>query len=129
MFAEEFERGRVWGLLTSVDLFGCDPEIIDSEEHVKEFVVDLCDLIDMKRFGECLVYRFGSGDKEGLSFLQLIETSLVSGHLSNELGSAYIDIFSCKSYDPSMVLEFSKKFFMAQKATCHTIPRFSKPEP
>lgn len=126
-YSEAMEEGTLWGMLTSIDLFGCDPEIINSEEDVKRFVVELCDLIEMKRYGECQIYRFGSGDKEGLSFLQLIETSLISGHLSNDLKSAYVDCFSCKYYDPEIVTEFSKAFFHANKARKTVVPRRSKP--
>ena len=40
--------------------------------------------------------------------VQLIETSLISGHFANDTNSAYLDIFSCKGYDPAVVEEFSK---------------------
>ncbi len=126
-YSEAMEEGTLWGMLTSIDLFGCDPEIIDSEEEVRRFAIELCDLIDMKRYGDCQVYRFGSGDKEGLSFLQLIETSLISGHLSNDLKSAYIDCFSCKYYDPEVVADFAKAFFHAGKALLTVTPRHSRP--
>ncbi|MDY6984987.1 MAG: S-adenosylmethionine decarboxylase [Candidatus Thermoplasmatota archaeon] len=126
-YSEAMEEGTLWGILTSIDLFECDPEIINSEEDIKRFVVELCDLIEMKRYGECQVYRFGNGDKEGLSFLQLIETSLISGHLSNDLKSAYVDCFSCKYYDPEIVAEFSKAFFHADKVRKTVVPRRSKP--
>ena len=45
---------------------------------------------------------------------QLIETSLISGHFANQSNNIYLDIFSCKFYDPNVVAEFAKKFFQAQ---------------
>ena len=124
-YRKSMEEGTLWGMLTSIDLFECDPDLINSEEAVRKFAIELCDLIDMKRYGDCQIYRFGSGDKEGLSFLQLIETSLISGHLSNELGSAYIDCFSCKYYDPEAVADFAKAFFHAKEARLTITPRYS----
>jgi S-adenosylmethionine/arginine decarboxylase-like enzyme len=53
----------------------------------------------------------------GYSMIQLIETSLISGHFANESNAAYLDIFSCKNYDPAIVEEFSKVFFGAQLST------------
>ncbi len=57
---ERFTKGEEWGLLTSIDLHGCDPEKIRSKETITQFSVDLCDLIKMKRFGEPIVVRFGA---------------------------------------------------------------------
>jgi len=125
---KEFESGKYWGVLTSIDLFECDPKIINSEKDIKDFAIMLCDLIDMKRYGECQIYRFGSGDKEGYTFLQLIETSLISGHFAAETNNAYIDVFSCKYYDPEIVVEFAKEFFKANNAKLTVTPRYSKYE-
>ena len=115
---EEFEKNNYWGLSSSVDLYDCDPETIRSAEKIKEYVFELCKLIDMKRFGECTVVNFGEDEKvAGYSMTQLIETSLISGHFANKTNAAYLDIFSCKYYEPSVVEEFSRKFFGAKSST------------
>ena len=44
---------------------------------------------------------------------QLIESSLVSGHFANKTNNVYLDIFSCKYYNPKEVAEFAKNFFEA----------------
>ena len=114
---EEFEKNNYWGLSSSVDLYDCNPEIIRSAEKIKEYVFELCKLIDMKRFGECTVVNFGEDEKvAGYSMTQLIETSLISGHFANKTNAAYLDIFSCKYYEPSVVEEFSRKFFEAKSS-------------
>ena len=113
---EEFERNQSWGLLTSLDLFCCDPEIIRKEEDIKQYVRELCNLIEMNRFGETQIVHFGEDENiAGYSMTQLIETSLISGHFANKTNSAYIDIFSCKYYDPLKAADFSKNFFKARK--------------
>jgi S-adenosylmethionine decarboxylase len=92
------EEATPWGILTSMDLYGCNPDIIRDAEKIKRFVVELCDRIEMKRFGECQVVHFGQDERvAGYSMIQLIETSLISGHFANQSNAAYIDIFSCKS--------------------------------
>jgi S-adenosylmethionine/arginine decarboxylase-like enzyme len=71
----------------------------------------------MKRFGECQIVHFGEGRVAGYSMIQLIETSLISGHFANDTNRAYLDIFSCKGYDPKRVESFSKRFFSARRST------------
>jgi S-adenosylmethionine/arginine decarboxylase-like enzyme len=111
----EFRQRGCWGLYTSVDMKGCDPATIRDAEKIRQFIVELCDLIDMKRFGEPQVIHFGPCEKvAGFSMTQLIETSLVSGHFANETNAAYLDIFSCKEYEPSKAAEFCKSFFGAE---------------
>jgi S-adenosylmethionine/arginine decarboxylase-like enzyme len=56
--------------------------------------------------------------------IQLIETSLISGHFANLTNNAYIDIFSCKPYEPDQVVVFTKDFFEAAEVEVHTVKRF-----
>ncbi|OGX08649.1 MAG: S-adenosylmethionine decarboxylase [Omnitrophica WOR_2 bacterium GWF2_38_59] len=109
---EEASRGTVWGIASSIDIYDCDPQTIRNKEKIKEFVKKLCDLIEMKRFGETQVVHFGEDERvAGFSMVQLIETSLISAHFANMTETVYLDVFSCKPYDVSIVEEFSKKFF------------------
>jgi S-adenosylmethionine/arginine decarboxylase-like enzyme len=86
--------------------------------------VELCTLIDMKRFGDCQVVHFGEEERvSGFSMIQLIETSLISGHFANLTNSAYIDVFSCKAYDPDTVAEFTREFFRASFVETHVTKR------
>lgn len=111
----DYEEQDAWGLLTSIDLHGCDPALIRDAEEVKRHVRELCDLIGMKRFGETVVVNFGEDPRvSGFSMTQLIETSLVSGHYANQSNTVYLDIFSCKYYTPVEAAEFTKKFFKAK---------------
>jgi S-adenosylmethionine decarboxylase len=66
----------------------------------------------MQRDGECRVVHFGEDEKTaGFSMTQLIKTSLISGHFANASNAAYLDIFSCKYYEPRQVAEFALEFF------------------
>jgi len=112
IIVKEYADSGAWGLLTSIDLHGCDGALIRDAEAIKRFVVELCDLIDMKRFGECQVVNFGEDEKvAGFSMVQLIETSCISAHFANQTNTTYLDIFSCKCYSPRAAADFAKKFF------------------
>lgn len=113
LIKEEFPY---WGLLSSIDLYNCNPFTIRNENEIKRFVKELCDLIEMKRFGETQVVNFGEDERvAGFSMTQLIETSLISAHFANLSNTVYLDVFSCKKYDPDKVANFAKDFFNSDK--------------
>ena len=121
---KQTDSSEIWGMLSSVDLYDCDPAIIRDANEIKRYVIELCELIDMKRFGETLVVHFGEDEKvAGYSMTQLIETSLISGHFANQTNAAYLDIFSCKMYDPNQVAEFARDFFKAKRFNLQVIKR------
>lgn len=100
---------------TCIDLKNCDPEIIRDAKKVRQFVLELCELIKMRRFGKTIVVDFGDDPRvSGFSMTQLIETSLISGHFANNSNAVYLDVFSCKAYPPYKTAEFAKKFFGAK---------------
>jgi len=113
-----------WGLLSSIDLYQCDPETIRSEKKIKQFVKELCELIKMKPFGETQVVHFGEDERvAGYSMTQLIETSLISAHFANLTNATYLDVFSCQLYDPEVVTDFAKRFFKAKVVKVHVTTR------
>jgi len=112
---DKFKREEEWGLLTSIALHDCDPQKISSKEVISQFSIDLCEYINMKRFGDPIVVRFGADPRvAGYSLAQLIETSLISGHFAEDTDRAFIDVFSCKEYPPKLTAEFCKKYFGAK---------------
>ena len=109
---KEYEQKNPWGVLSSVDIYDCDPKIIRNADQIKKFVYQLCEMIEMRRYGDCQVVHFGEDEKvEGFSMTQLIETSLISGHFANASNGVYLDVFSCKFYEPREVAEFANAFF------------------
>jgi S-adenosylmethionine/arginine decarboxylase-like enzyme len=113
---DKYNNENRWGFEVAVDLGECDLKLISSKEHITKFAIDLAKHIDMKRYGEPIVVRFGSEPKvEGYSLVQLIETSMISGHFAEDTNRAFINIFSCKEFGPKDAAEFSKKYFGAKK--------------
>ena len=109
---EEAVEKKVWGIASSFDIYNCNPEAIRDAGKIKQFVIELCDLIEMRRFGETVVVNFGEDERvAGFSMTQLIETSLISAHFANQSNATYLDVFSCKPYDPEVVRDFATKYF------------------
>lgn len=72
-----YVKNKSWGITTSVDLHSCNPIFIRDAGKIREFVEKLCDLIKVKRFGECTIVHFGrKREVEGFSMTQLIPNFL-----------------------------------------------------
>lgn len=126
-FSNLMERAtaqNVWGIACAIDIYGCNPIKIRNADEIRRFVVELCDLIKMKRFGETQVIHFGEDERvAGYSMVQLIETSLISAHFANLTNTTYLDVFSCKPYDPETVRAFSQNFFGGSYSILHATLR------
>ena len=106
------ETNYYWGYHLLLDCKSCNLDAIKSSENIATFVKELVTAIDMKAYGEPIIVNFGDDEKvSGYSLVQLIETSLISGHFVNQNGDAYIDIFSCKNYSDDVAVEVVQKYF------------------
>lgn len=117
-------RPTPWGWHLVLNIYNCDPERIKSAEVIRQFVIDLCELIEMRRFGEPTIVNFGDDPRvAGYSLVQLIETSNICAHFADESCAVYFDIFSCKKFDPQVAANFCVETFGAQKASGTFISR------
>jgi S-adenosylmethionine/arginine decarboxylase-like enzyme len=123
--AEQATEKSVWGIASSFDIYNCNHVTIRNAEKIKQFVKELCELIGMRRFGETHVVHFGEDERvAGYSMVQLIETSLISAHFANQTNTTYLDVFSCKPYDPEIVREFAVNFFGGTRCIVNTNLRY-----
>ena len=106
---------RTWGKHLILDAGGCSPKMIRNEVVVASFAKSLVKRIDMVPYGEPQVVMFGSGNKKGYTLVQLIETSNITAHFVEENNSMYLDVFSCKDFDPEVVKQAVNEFFDAKK--------------
>ena len=107
-----------WGYHLILDCQGCDIDKVTSKDHIYKFIKMLIKEIDMKAFKKPVIEHFATHDPNaaGFSFTQLIETSAITGHLVDKSGDAYIDIFSCKTFNIETAKEVVKTFFKPKDA-------------
>ena len=95
----------------------------ENEEFIKEFVIELCELIEMSRYKDAQVVWFGrTPEVQGYTMIQLIETSNICAHWSKD--RMFFDLFSCKFYNPYEVIEFAKKWFESDDVSINICIRY-----
>jgi S-adenosylmethionine/arginine decarboxylase-like enzyme len=104
---------RYWGYHLILDCADCDEYAIRDHDVIYNFTKQLVKDIDMIAYGEPQIVNFGTGNKAGYTMVQLIETSNICAHFVNEEKAIYLDVFSCKEFDPSVVIKLVKHYFNA----------------
>lgn len=118
------DQTEYWGVSSAIDLYECDLTLMQNAEAIREFVVQLCDRIKMRRYGETQVVFFGDEPRvQGFSMTQLIETSLVSAHFADASRAIYLDVFSCAPYDSEDTAKFAAGYFKAAQYKLHVVHR------
>lgn len=100
-----------WGHHLLLNARRCVPATIRSKSLIEGFSRDLVKKIDMVAYGNPKVVMFGTGNKKGYTLVQLIETSNITGHFVEETDDMYLDVFSCKTFDPKTVKEVVDYYF------------------
>lgn len=113
-----------WGRSCNLDLHDCDEEKVADPKSIERYVKEVTKILKMKRVGPTRIRRFGHGKLRGYSFMQFIETSSITGHFDEKGDRAFIDIFSCKTYDTKKVATFTKKHFNAKSVRVRVEERF-----
>ncbi len=109
-----------YGYELILDLHGCNPSTFN-RESLDSFFTGLCDLINMER---CDVHfwddvgvppeeRQTSPLTKGTSAVCFILTSTIVVHTLDELAAVYVNIFSCKEFDPAVARKFTEEWFQA----------------
>jgi len=119
-----------YGVELILDLHECDV-LKFNRQSITLYFEQLCDLIDMEReelhFWDDLGVPEGdrqtSPHTQGTSAVQFILTSSIVIHTLDQLKAVYINIFSCKAYDPVIAEEFSVKWFGAKNHTARFLDR------
>jgi len=100
-----------WGHHLLLNARRCVPATIRSKPLIEAFSRDLVKKIDMVPYGKPKVVMFGSGNKKGYTLVQLIETSNITAHFVEETDDMYLDVFSCKEFDPKVVKQVVSWYF------------------
>ena len=112
----EHSLGRPpWGMELVLDLVGCDPDTIASSAALHLFDERLMPVLDMQPYGPLILHRFALDNPRaaGYTFVRLITTSAVTIHFGELENTAYVNVFSCKPFDPDKVTAFIRDFFGA----------------
>lgn len=113
---EEYDEHQCWGMAASINLYHCHPQHIKDPKKIQALVDGLVAEIKMTKFGPAMIQRFAEGTLEGYSAMQFIETSSITMHFDETKNRAFIDIFSCKFFEPQTAEDFCKKFLQADRA-------------
>jgi len=103
-----------WGWHLSVDASHCNKDLIKCRDTIYRFTKQLVNDIDMEAYGEPEIVFFGNSDKSGFTMQQLISTSNICAHFVDEYKALFLDVFSCKPFETTIVVELVKKYFQAQ---------------
>jgi len=109
-----------------LDLHGCNRAKF-TRDCLDLYFTKLCDLIHMEK---CEVHfwddigvppdeRQTSPHTKGTSAVCFILTSSIVVHMLDELNAVYVNIFSCKEFDPVLAAKFTEEWFQANSCN-HT---------
>jgi S-adenosylmethionine decarboxylase len=103
----------MWGQHLIIDLAAGRLDAVCSRETIERFARALVEEIEMRAFGEPILAHFAEHSPEaaGWTLVQLIETSSITGHFCDASGDAYLDVFSCRRFDPQVVIDLVRATF------------------
>jgi len=124
------EKSKIYGTEVILDLHNCNSKKFN-RKMIKSFFIELCNLIDMQREELCWWDYYGLPSEEkptephlkGTSAVQFISTSNITIHTLDILERVYLNIFSCKDFDASVVRDFSSKYFEGEVVNYRVITR------
>ena len=114
-----------WGFHQIIDCGGCDVEKMKDYDNVDRWIRQLVKDIDMQPIGEPRIEYTAAEfpDKAGFTVVQVIVTSSIVAHFVDGLGQIYLDVFSCKTFDPKVVEQSMKSSFGATKLRTYYLTR------
>ena len=113
-----------------LDLHECNPATF-TRSRLDQYFTKLCEVIDMEK---CEVHfwddvevpieeRQTSPQTKGTSAVCFILTSTIVVHTLDILEAVYVNIFSCKAFDPAVAAEFTENWFQAGSCKSTFVPR------
>ncbi len=121
---------EAYGLSTFIDLSRCASETF-TRTSIEAFMVELCKQIDMEREdlhfwdyeGDPAGYEAAPPHLRGVSAVQFIKTSTIVIHTLDTLRAVFIDLFSCKDYEPDLLKELAERWFRGEVINMNTHAR------
>ncbi len=119
---QEMEIG--FGPHLTLDMYGCDVQRLTDSKFIYNLLSELPGIVGMTRISEPQIHSFNgnptgnkdSFDQGGVSAFVLIAESHITIHTFVAQRSAFVDIFSCKSFNMKKAENHLMKAFGAKKA-------------
>jgi S-adenosylmethionine/arginine decarboxylase-like enzyme len=113
-----------------LDLHGCDVSTFN-RESITSFFSQLCEKIEMTAcelhfwddMGLPPEQQQTAPHAKGTSAVQFILTSSMVIHTLDLLSAVYLNIFSCKEFDPDVATRFAIEWFVATDHKSHYVER------
>jgi S-adenosylmethionine decarboxylase len=112
-----------------IDGYGGDPAQLDDENVVRVILDRYPAMLEMTTITQPTVLRYQGTKPEdwGVSGYVMIAESHIAIHTFPERGLVWADIFSCKDFDASVVLEDMKERFSLRQMDVKTLERQLEP--
>jgi len=116
---------RALGRHLLVELYGCDPEVLNDKERVEKIMTEAA-----KRCGATIVQSvFHLFNPHGVSGVVVIAESHLAIHTWPEYGYAAVDVFTCGTrVDPWKAHEYIKEQLKAERYSTLEMTRGELPE-
>jgi S-adenosylmethionine decarboxylase proenzyme len=103
-----------------IELYQCDPEVLNSEERIRDILVEAT-----RRSGATIVsHTFHTFSPHGVSGVVVIAESHVAIHTWPEYGYAAVDVFTCgERIDPWTIAEYLQQELHARSSSCMELKR------
>lgn len=118
-----------------LDLYGCDPLLLDDEAHLRRVLDEYPERIGMQKVSPVSLRYIHTSNPldDGYSGFVIIATSHVSLHAWPSYGMVNLDIFSCNEFDEAEVISFARAMFVPRDVEAQSVlrarrsPRPSRP--
>ena len=112
-----------YGLHLTIDAYGADPSKLADVGLLFETLDGLPALIGMRKIGPPQMAQFKEADKAGVSGVIMIVESHISVHTYEKKDCLFMDVFSCKWFDHTVVVELVKRVFGATDLDINLVER------
>ena len=112
-----------------IDGHGGDPDQLSDENVVRVILDEVPGIMGMSKITQPMVLRYTGSKSEdwGVSGFVMIAESHISMHTFPERGLIWADVFSCKDFEATPILEEIKKRFSLREMDVQSIPRNLEP--
>ncbi|HZU01384.1 MAG TPA: S-adenosylmethionine decarboxylase [Ktedonobacteraceae bacterium] len=111
-----------------LDLYGCDPVLLEDEAFLRYILDEYPNVIGMEKVSPVELRNIKTSNPldDGCSGFVIIATSHVSLHAWPPYGMVNLDIFSCEPFDVGAVLWFATTKFQTQDVEVHEVERATR---